>query len=101
MEQDKDREFIELTDPNTVSSGNRSIIALPYDGLRITCTSADDRGSHVQHLSIDIDPETYIAQIAPARTFTIYEEIEELLKIGKIRGGSLDSAIVIKGDKIL
>ncbi len=101
VEQDKDREFIELTDPVTVSSGNRSIIALPYDGLRITCTSADDRGSHVQHLSIDIDPETYIAQIAPARTFTIYEEIEELLKIGKIRGGSLDSAIVIKGDKIL
>ena len=29
------------------------------------------------------------------------EEIEELLKIGKIQGGSLDSAIVIKGDKIL
>lgn len=55
----------------------------------------------MQHLSIDLDPETYIAQIAPARTFTIYEEIEELLKIGKIRGGSLDSAIVIKGDKIL
>jgi len=55
----------------------------------------------VQHLSIDIDPETYVAQIAPSRTFTIYEEIEELLKIGKIQGGSLDSAIVIKGDKIL
>ena len=101
VDQDKDREFFELSDPVTVSSGNRSIIALPYDGLRITCTSADDRGSHVQHLSIDIDPETYIAQISPARTFTIYEEIEELLKIGKIRGGSLDSAIVIKGDKIL
>jgi UDP-3-O-[3-hydroxymyristoyl] N-acetylglucosamine deacetylase/3-hydroxyacyl-[acyl-carrier-protein] dehydratase len=74
---------------------------LPHDGLRITCTSADDRGIHVQHLSIDIDPETYVAQIAPSRTFTIYEEIEELLKIGKIQGGSLDSAIVIKGDKIL
>ena len=101
VDQDKDREFFELSDPVTVSSGNRSIIALPYDGLRITCTSADDRGSHVQHLLIDIDPETYIAQISPARTFTIYEEIEELLKIGKIRGGSLDSAIVIKGDKIL
>ena len=42
-----------------------------------------------------------MAQVAPARTFTIYEDIEELLKLGKIRGGSLDSAIVIKGDKIL
>jgi len=101
IEHEEDRQFWEITEPVSVTSGNRSIIALPHDGLRITCTSADDRGIHVQHLSIDIDPETYVAQIAPSRTFTIYEEIEELLKIGKIQGGSLDSAIVIKGDKIL
>ena len=101
LEQDKDREFIELTEPVSVTQGNRSIIALPHDGLKITCTSADDRGVHTQHMSVDIDPETFIAQIAPARTFTIYEEIEELLKLGKIQGGSLDSAIVIRGDKII
>lgn len=101
IEQDKDREYFSLKQPVSVTEGNRSIIALPYDGLKITCTSADDRGIHTQHLSIDIDPETYIAQIAPARTFTIYEDIEELLKLGKIQGGSLDSAIVIKGDKII
>ena len=98
---DKERFFIELKEPVSVTSGNRSMIALPYDGFRITCTSADDRGVHVQHLSLEIDPETYIAQVAPARTFTLYEDIEELLKLGKIRGGSLDSAIVIKGDKII
>ena len=101
VELEKDRYFIELQEPVSVTSGNRSMIALPYDGFRITCTSADDRGVHVQHLSLEIDPETYIAQVAPARTFTLYEDIEELLKLGKIRGGSLDSAIVIKGDKIM
>jgi len=101
VDQKEDRQFIEVTEPVSVTSGNRSIIALPHDGFRVTCTSADDRGIHTQHLSIDIDPESYVAQIAPARTFTIYEEIEELLKIGKIQGGSLDSAIVIKGDKVL
>lgn len=101
VEQDKDRSYFQLKEPVSVTEGNRSLIALPYDGLKITCTSADDRGIHTQHLSIDIDPETYIAQIAPARTFTIYEDIEELLKLGKIQGGSLDSAIVIKGDKII
>ena len=52
-------------------------------------------------MTLDIDPETFIAQVAPARTFTVYEDIEELLKLGKIKGGSLDSAIVIKGDKIV
>ena len=101
VDQEADREYIEIDQPLSVTSGNRSLIVLPHDGFRVTCTSADDRGVHTQHLSIDIDSETYISQIAPARTFTIYEDIEELLKLGKIQGGSLDSAIVIRGDKII
>ncbi|MFP4351927.1 MAG: bifunctional UDP-3-O-[3-hydroxymyristoyl] N-acetylglucosamine deacetylase/3-hydroxyacyl-ACP dehydratase [Puniceicoccaceae bacterium] len=101
IEQKKPRKVFTLKEPISISEGNRSIIALPCETLKITCTSSDDRGIHTQHLTLDIDPDTYIAQIAPARTFTIYEDIEELLKLGKIQGGSLDSAIVIKGDKIL
>lgn len=101
VDLNEDREFLKLSSPISVSSGNRSIIALPHDGLRITCTSADDRGIHVQHMSIDIDPENYVQEIAPSRTFTLYEDIEELLKLGKIRGGSLDSAVVIKGGQIM
>jgi UDP-3-O-[3-hydroxymyristoyl] N-acetylglucosamine deacetylase/3-hydroxyacyl-[acyl-carrier-protein] dehydratase len=101
VEQDAEREYFVLDEPISVTRGSSSIIALPHDGFRITCTSADDRGIHTQHLSLDLDPETYVAQVAPARTFTIYEDIEELLKLVKIKGGSLDSAIVIKGDKIV
>jgi UDP-3-O-[3-hydroxymyristoyl] N-acetylglucosamine deacetylase/3-hydroxyacyl-[acyl-carrier-protein] dehydratase len=101
VEQEAERAYFVLEEPISVTRGASSIIALPHDGFRITCTSTDDRGIHTQHLSLDIDPETYVAQVAPARTFTIYEDIEELLKLGKIKGGSLDSAIVIKGDKIL
>ncbi|MEM8550486.1 MAG: 3-hydroxyacyl-ACP dehydratase FabZ, partial [Verrucomicrobiota bacterium] len=101
IEQDAEREYLTLTEPVSVTNGSSSLIALPYDGLKVTCTSADDRGTHTQHVSLEIDPESYSAQVAPARTFTIYEDIEELLKLGKIQGGSLDSAIVIKGDKIL
>lgn len=102
VEQSAEAEEFELREPVSITDGNRSVIALPYaDGLKITCTSADDRGIHTQHLSVDIDPDEFKNGIAPARTFTIYEDIEPLLKIGKIQGGSLDSAIVIKGDKIL
>jgi UDP-3-O-[3-hydroxymyristoyl] N-acetylglucosamine deacetylase/3-hydroxyacyl-[acyl-carrier-protein] dehydratase len=100
-EQEKDREYFTLDAPVSVTRGNSSLIAIPSDTFRISCTSADDRGVHTQHLSLTIDPESYETQIAPARTFTIYEDIEELLKLGKIRGGSLDCAVVIKGDKIL
>ena len=101
VEQDAEREYFTLTETVSFARGNSSIIALPYDGLKITCTSADDRGIHTQHLSLVIDPEVYASQVAAARTFTMYEDIEELIKLGKIKGGSLDCAIVIKGDKII
>jgi len=101
MEQATDREYFTLDAAVSVTKGHSSIIALPSDDLRISCTSADDRGIHTQHLSLLIDPDSYMTQIAAARTFTIYEDIEELLKLGKIKGGSLDCAVVIKGDKII
>ena len=101
VEQEAERDFFTLTDTVSVARGNSSIVALPYDGLKITCTSADDRGIHTQHLALVIDPEVYASQVAAARTFTIYEDIEELIKLGKIKGGSLDCAVVIKGDKII
>lgn len=101
VEQDAEREYFTLTEPVSVSRGNSSVIALPYDGLKISCTSADDRGIHTQHLSLTLDPDVYITQVAASRTFTVYEDIEGLLKMGKIKGGSLDCAVVIKGDKIM
>ena len=100
-EQSADREYFVLDAPVSVSRGNSSVIALPCDDFRISCTSSDDRGIHTQHLSLTIDPDVYISQIAASRTFTVYEDIEELLKLGKIKGGSLDCAVVIKGDKII
>lgn len=101
VEQSAPRNYLEIEEPVSVTAGASSLIALPYDGFKITCTSADDRGIHTQHLSLDITADGYIVDIAPARTFTIYEDIEPLLKMGKIQGGSLDCAIVIKGDKVL
>jgi UDP-3-O-[3-hydroxymyristoyl] N-acetylglucosamine deacetylase/3-hydroxyacyl-[acyl-carrier-protein] dehydratase len=101
VEQEVEREYFTLDSAVSVTRGQSSIIALPCDELKISCTSADDRGIHTQHLSLSIDPDVYMTQIAAARTFTIYEDIEELVKLGKIKGGSLDCAVVIRGDKII
>jgi UDP-3-O-[3-hydroxymyristoyl] N-acetylglucosamine deacetylase/3-hydroxyacyl-[acyl-carrier-protein] dehydratase len=101
LEQDADREYFELDAPVSVTRGNSSVIALPCDQFKVSCTSADDRGIHTQHLSLTIDPDVYMTQVAAARTFTVYEDIEALLKLGKIKGGSLDCAVVIRGDKII
>ncbi len=47
------------------------------------------------------DEKKFAEQIAPARTFGFLEEILTLKKKGLIKGGSLENAVVIDGDKIL
>lgn len=99
--QDSEKVFWEITEPISLTKGDRSIAIFPHESFKITCTSTDDRKTHTQYLSLEIDPEVYRYEIANARTFTAYEDIEPLIKMGKIKGGTLDCAIVIKNDKIL
>jgi UDP-3-O-[3-hydroxymyristoyl] N-acetylglucosamine deacetylase/3-hydroxyacyl-[acyl-carrier-protein] dehydratase len=99
QEMDTDVAPVPPFTPAVLSRGKASLSLQPGDGLRITCLSSDDRGYHTQELTLDITPEVYLREIAPARTFTFYEDIEPLLAVGKIKGGSLDCAIVIRDGK--
>jgi UDP-3-O-[3-hydroxymyristoyl] N-acetylglucosamine deacetylase/3-hydroxyacyl-[acyl-carrier-protein] dehydratase len=54
-----------------------------------------------QFYSTEVTPETYEKEIADARTFVFYEDVEPLLEKGLIKGGSLENAIVIKGDSVM
>ena len=89
-------EPIRITHHQRWESGASSIELFPHDGLTIECTSADDRGFHHQTLNFDASTADYTRDIAPARTFTFYEDIAPLLAAGKIKGGSLDCAIVVR-----
>lgn len=98
---DAPRQIHAIGTPLSVVDADRSIVVLPYDGFRISCTFSDSKGRFTQYYSIDLDPESYVNEIAAARTFTFYEDIESLIQMGKIKGGSLESALVIKDDKVL
>ena len=45
--------------------------------------------------------ESDLTDIYNSRTFCLFEDVENLKKIGLAKGGSLDNAIVVKGNKIL
>ena len=45
--------------------------------------------------------EDDLSDIFNSRTFCLYEDIEDIKKKGLAQGGSLENAIVVKGDKIL
>ena len=42
-----------------------------------------------------------LSNIYLSRTFCLYEDIEKIKKVGLAKGGSLDNAIVVKGNEIL
>ena len=59
------------------------------------------KGRFTQFYSTEITPKTWEKELAHARTFCFYEEIEFLIKNGLIKGGSLENAIVIRDDAVL
>jgi UDP-3-O-[3-hydroxymyristoyl] N-acetylglucosamine deacetylase / 3-hydroxyacyl-[acyl-carrier-protein] dehydratase len=99
---DAPKKFFELKTPVCITGKNGAYIAaLPYDGFKISCTNANHTGYFTQYKSVDIDPEMYRQEIARARTFVFYEEVEPLLEKGLIKGGSIENAIVIRGESVL
>ncbi len=47
------------------------------------------------------DERVFIEDISRAKTFVLYEDIENLKKSGLSLGGNLENAIVVKGNRIL
>lgn len=95
------RRYFEIKEPVHVTGDDGAyMVALPYDGFKVSCTNANHTGFHTQYLSVEIEPVTYPTQIAPARTFVFYEEIQPLMEKGLIKGGSLENAIVIQGETL-
>ena len=100
--QDAPRRYCEIREPVAIQTKNGSILViLPDTSFRVSCTQAGPDGNHTQYLSVEITPETYEKEIAPARTFVHYEDVEPLMEKGLIRGGSLENAIVIRGESVL
>jgi UDP-3-O-[3-hydroxymyristoyl] N-acetylglucosamine deacetylase/3-hydroxyacyl-[acyl-carrier-protein] dehydratase len=99
--QEEAQENFALATPIELEMGETTMAVHPYDGFKITCTSADQQGRFTQFFSVELNPKTWERDIAHARTFCFYEEIEYLIKNGLIKGGSLENAVVIREDAIL
>lgn len=54
-----------------------------------------------QQLDLAVDPASFRAEIAPARTFGFIAEVEQLRAMGLGRGASLENTIVVDGDRVL
>ena len=100
--QEASRRVFDLREPIHVETKNGSILViLPDTKFRISCTQAGPNGQFAQFLSTEITPAIYEREIAPARTFVYYEDVQPLMDKNLIKGGSLENAIVVRGEAIL
>src|SRR5213082_362043 len=102
MAQEERRKFFDVREPMHVEAKTGALLVLlPDDTFRISCTQAGPNNRFAQFLSTEITPAIFEREIAPARTFVYYEDVQPLMEKNLIKGGSLENAIVIRGDAVL
>lgn len=102
LELEEEVSEVVVREPIYLSKGDKHVIALPYDGYKLTYTIKFDHTFLKSQLAeFEITEENYKKEIAPARTFCFDYEIEYLKKNNLALGGSLENAIVIKKDGVL
>jgi UDP-3-O-[3-hydroxymyristoyl] N-acetylglucosamine deacetylase/3-hydroxyacyl-[acyl-carrier-protein] dehydratase len=102
VEQDAEKQYIKVDRPVYYRQGDVTLSILPSDELRVSMTIAYDHVAiGTQYASYTITEDTFAREIAPARTFCFLREVKMLQEKGLIRGGSLESAVVIGDDTIL
>ncbi len=96
------RGVFEVREPLHIETKGGSLMTVvPDDKFRVSCTQVGPGGRFTQYQSMEITPETYEKEIAPARTFTFYEDIQPLMDKGLIKGGSLENAVVVRGESVM
>jgi UDP-3-O-[3-hydroxymyristoyl] N-acetylglucosamine deacetylase len=84
-----------LTEPLWLRDGDAFVAGLPAQECRFSYgIDFDLPAIGNQWFSLSLSPQTFAREIAPARTFGLAHQIEQLQTLGLIKGGSLDNALV-------
>jgi UDP-3-O-[3-hydroxymyristoyl] N-acetylglucosamine deacetylase len=90
------RKYLKILRPIALSRGDKRIALYPSDHFKVTYSvSYDHPLLRHQARTLRITEDSFIEDIAPARTFTFLKDVEMLRQNGLALGGSLDNAIVL------
>jgi UDP-3-0-acyl N-acetylglucosamine deacetylase len=97
------RECLKLEAPVFWSQGDVHLVALPADEYRISYTLHYPHSTFLrsQFYSTVVNEEIFKTEIAPCRTFCLYEEVAVMIEKGLLKGGGLDNGVIIKGDQVM
>jgi UDP-3-O-[3-hydroxymyristoyl] N-acetylglucosamine deacetylase len=90
------RKYLKVLRPIALTQGDKRIALYPSDHFKVTYSISFDHPL-IRHQSrtMNISEDTFVEDIAPARTFGFLKEVEMLRQRGLALGGSLDNAIVL------
>lgn len=90
--QDKDREEFRVINPIWVTSEDKYMVALPYNGLKLSYTiNFPNSPIGVQSFQTEMNPEIFINNISNARTFGFIEDLDYYQKNGLVLGVSYEN----------
>jgi UDP-3-O-[3-hydroxymyristoyl] N-acetylglucosamine deacetylase/3-hydroxyacyl-[acyl-carrier-protein] dehydratase len=98
VEQDAQRDVLVIDETITYSEENRGvdIVVLPSDEFRITfMVDYKNPALGTQYTSMYSLKDEFETEYASSRTFCFLHEVEDLANNGLIKGGNLDSGLVI------
>lgn len=102
IEQAAPRRAIEVLRTVAVEDGDARIELSPARGFSAEFEiDFDSAAIGRQEMRLALDADAFRAEIARARTFGFEHEVASLRAMGLARGGSLDNAVVISGERIL
>lgn len=88
------RRFMRIRRPVSVEANGKRISILPADRFLLTCDIYFDHPLvGRQSMELELTPEHFAAEIAPARTFGFIYELDQMRNMGLIRGANLDNAV--------
>ena len=93
--QRRRREYIRILKPVEVREGEKFIGVYPGDGYSITYEIEFPKPIGSDRFSVDLETETYGAEIAAARTFGYKADEVKLRNMGLIRGAGPGNAIIL------
>jgi len=92
----KRRRYLKVIKPLEFTDGGRRIGIYPADDFQVYChVEYANPAVGTQEVQIRVGRESFSKMLAPARTFGFVQDFEGLRRMGLIRGGSLENAIVL------
>lgn len=100
--QEAARRYIEILDTVVVEEGDKSASLSPSDRFEVAFEIAfASKAIGRQRVDLTVDEDSFRAELSDCRTFGFVRDVEALRAIGLARGGSIDNAVVLDGDRIL